>query len=253
MTPLWDAMITEPALLLFFAKRNSGKTTAIKDILIRNRLRGNFTSVIAVCPTDFEKSYVTSSAADIVLSEYREIIIERLLDNCKRYIQTHGKKPKIALVLDDCLEEVNWTSDKVIQSIATTGRHYGITLFIATQKPTSLPPIFRRNADYAIIFRQVSYDNIDMLTKEYSACTNKADFHQMITGPLTDSYGMIVVDDKDQQGRYKQFRSNLAQSMRAIAAAKLRDQHSRQRVDPRPSQKATCKDHKPCVPHKTKQ
>ena len=61
--------------------------------------------------------------------------------------------PRAFLILDDCLYDKKWPSDKNIRAIFMNGRHYKIFFLITMQHALGLPPVLRSNIDYVFIFR----------------------------------------------------------------------------------------------------
>lgn len=60
---------------------------------------------------------------------------------------------EFALILDDQASGQKFHTSQVLENIATTGRHLGMSTFVTTQKPTLISNTLRMNAQYVFMFR----------------------------------------------------------------------------------------------------
>jgi len=90
-----------------------------------------------------------------------EAYIKQLLIILKKLklqgITVHG-----FLIIDDCLASLSW-NDSLWTKVATTIRHYGVSLFITTQYFLKLPPVIRTQASQLIFMKM-------FVNKELKAC-----------------------------------------------------------------------------------
>lgn len=152
-----------PFLTVCFGKVGSGKTSFIKYVC--HQLESEFDYVLCISPTGFSDSY-NFLPEECVKQNYSD---DMVLDMMK-YQKEKKKKQKLKnalLILDDILGSINIRSDKVLEKLITTFRHYNISIIITTQYPLKIPPYVRANLFYAVFFQQSNESNYDCLEEEY--------------------------------------------------------------------------------------
>ena len=151
---------------MFVAKRNSGKSQLIKYIV---SLYGHlFIKFLLNVHLKQYKFYCQFMNPENIFNDYSEIWIEQLMT---RLIKINvGKKDNesahILLILDDCVSDVNFHSDKAFQKIFTRGRRMKISLMITTQYPYLIPPVARINCDY-ILCGQMNKQGLKVMADEF--------------------------------------------------------------------------------------
>ena len=66
------------------------------------------------------------------------------------------KNIHVLVIWDDCLGQgFDWRKqkDSELVRLASSNRHYNISVAISTQSPKMIPPVFRANVDFAFVFR----------------------------------------------------------------------------------------------------
>jgi len=177
------------------AKRNSGKSQLIKYIV---SLYGHqFNKIFVVCPSEaVNKFYSQFINPENVFTDYSESWIEKLM---ARLIKINvGKKDDesahILLILDDCVSDVNFHSDKAFQKIFTRGRHMKISLMITTQYPYLIPPVARINCDY-ILVGQMNKQSIKIMCDEFLMGDVSPKEFLKIYYDSTNDYGFLIINN----------------------------------------------------------
>ena len=186
--------IKTPCLMLFSAKRNSGKSHAITWLLYR--LCRRFSHIIIMTSTAFNGHYEKFLTKQCIIPFFDEDKINQLFDRQKKLLSDKKRKPEhILLVLDDIVSNTTFKSP-IFQRIACEGRHYLITVFITSQHYTKIPPIIRVNCDYIAILgpqiktmQQMIYDEFSINNYE-----NIKDFMDRLK-ICTSDYGIFVIDN----------------------------------------------------------
>ena len=81
-------------------------------------------------------------------------------------VKKDNESAHILLILDDCVSDVNFHSDKAFQKLFTRGRHLKISLMITTQYPYLIPPVARINCDY-ILVGQLNKQGLKVMSDEF--------------------------------------------------------------------------------------
>ena len=155
------SVIKSDSVVVFIGKRNTGKSYCMKDILSYHK---DLPVGIVISPTETANNYFEKFIPNMLIyDEYEPSIVKKFLDrqiNINKQRNDQIKKfgsseidNRAFLILDDCLYDKTWASDKNIRSIFMNGRHYKIFFLITMQYCLGLPPILRANIDYVFIFK----------------------------------------------------------------------------------------------------
>lgn len=161
-------------LVLMCGRGKSGKTTAVKHLYRCNKsMRGVsadgtvktvplFHDVIVLCDSPAISTYTWVNKKNRM--RYSHEIIENLL-RAQEQLLKKGVKRRILLILDDIIGSRSWHHGdgyRLMNTLATRGRHFGILTCILTQLYTGVPPSVRQNAWITLMCNPNSKD-----TKEF--------------------------------------------------------------------------------------
>ena len=109
-----------------------------------------------------------------------------------------GKKDNecanVLLILDGCVSDVNFHSDKAFQKIFTRGRHMKISLMITTQYPYLIPPVARINCDY-ILCGQMNKQSIKLMCDEFLMGDMSPKQFLKMYYDSTNDYGFLIINN----------------------------------------------------------
>ena len=186
--------IKTPCLMLFSAKRNSGKSHSITWLLYR--LCRRFQHIIVMSSTAFNGHYAQYLPKECIFPNFDEDKINQLFERQKKILSEQKNKPEnILLILDDVVSQTTFKSS-VFQRIACEGRHYLITVFITSQHWCKIPPIIRVNCDYIAILGPQTKTVQQMIFDEFGMNNYEKinDFMQRLK-LCTEKYGIFVIDN----------------------------------------------------------
>jgi hypothetical protein len=174
---------------VLYGQRRSGKTTWLTWFLYC--LRGKVDHVVCFSGTNFTGHYQQFMNPDFCYDEYNEDILAAVLN-----IQANtppNKRKRVLVILDDVLDQIDVIrKSRALRTLFTMGRHYGIAIVVTTQHATAIPPSWRRNVDFAVIFYQMSCDNMDIFKNEYGGLVSKNQFDAILRASC-DEYRALVV------------------------------------------------------------
>ena len=187
-----DEMPDSPVIVAI-AKRRSGKSFLIRDILYRMRKR--FCGGIIMSGTEEANRFYESMGVPpaYIYHDFDEPALERLVETQKRLTKM-GKAQPVFAVLDDVAYSKTIFNKKVIRELALNGRHYRITVILALQYALDIPPAIRSNLDYVMLLR----DNInrDKLYKNFfhGLLPSFAFFNELMDR-CTSDYRTLILDN----------------------------------------------------------
>ena len=149
-------------------KRGSGKTTAIIDIVnyLKQNNRFDDCSVFSGShqSNQIYKNKLGIDCHDKLNDDILEAIIQTQL---KKITEFNQKIPKMLLILDDVLHQINTSKSKPLLELFFNSYHYGITLIFAIQFPLKFIPEIRTNIDVVLLGRDDCISNSKRLYDNY--------------------------------------------------------------------------------------
>ena len=178
--------VTPDASIIQYGKRGVGKTTLFTCLAYYNRYKWD--EMYAFTKSYFNGAYQAFLPAHRVFPGVNAEVLRLLLDRNKG----PGRR-KVCIVLDDIIssDARELRHSKELVELFSMGRHYGISIVVNTQYPKALPPTFRDNADYAVVFITFSRPTLDMLWKQYGLFMDYLTFRAMVE-KYTQNNGAVV-------------------------------------------------------------
>lgn len=183
--------IQVPSINFAVASPGSGKSHYIKSEIYALTRSGVFGYGICICPTARNTGDYNFMPQDHVYTRYDDSIIDHLMKTQSENIR-RGKNIQAFLILDDCLGTVKW-NDSIMSELITTYRHYGITVFIATQYVMAIPPIIRECATNVLVFHLFSEKSITSIKDAFIYnIDKKSDVKKFIEANTRDYHILLV-------------------------------------------------------------
>jgi len=198
--------IVDNAAICMVAKRGSGKSWLVRDILQK---KSDIPGGIIIAPTDklsgfyndiYPSSYIYYEYDSNILGNlfYRQgLIIDKNKDREKI-----GKKeldPRAMLIMDDCLaQKSTWLKDQNILELMQNGRHYKITYILTMQYSLGISPELRSNFDYIFLLGEDIINNRKKLYDHYAGMFPTFDFFQKAFMQCTANFGCMVIDNRSR-------------------------------------------------------
>jgi len=197
----------QDSCVLLIGKRRSGKSFCLKDIL---EFHKDFNIGLVISPTEISNQFFQKFIPNILIyEEYKPEIIKKFLDRQIKVtkqrneeVQKYGKSdidPRAFIILDDCLYDKAWQSDKCIRSIMMNGRHYSILTIITSQAPLGINPALRSQIDYVFIFKNNVIKEREKIYNHYAGICNSFEVFNKIMDNTTANFEMMVIDNTTQE------------------------------------------------------
>ena len=141
--------------ITIIAKRNSGKSYLLKNLLKYSIKIKEFNKIYCISPTEkinkFYSDIIPENCIfDSYSSEWVLSLIEKMSKINEGKTQQSQNPINCLLILDDCTTDVNMHQEKAIKMLYTRGRHSFIGVCIISQNLKSVPPSIRNNSDFIL-------------------------------------------------------------------------------------------------------
>lgn len=180
-------------LCLFVARRGSGKSVLLRDLM--GHAREKFDLVIALTPTeDSAAAFRKHLPAACVHEGFAPAVLENALQ-LQRDAAKAGKRVRSLLILlDDCTFDPKIFKSTAMRDLAMNGRHQNVALWTTCQYLVDLPPAVRAQIDYVFALYEPVLDNRKKLHKMFFGVLPYPKFCQAMD-LATDNYGALVLDN----------------------------------------------------------
>lgn len=179
-----DIDIKQNSFILLISKRNSGKTVLTRWLIYSLTEKYNFSSIFLFSNTaEFNSDYWFLKKWQIKTFDKFENTMEKIMNHQKERIKK--KKIKhILVILDDI--PMGWGISKKLNSLATLGRHFKITVILSCQYPRYIVSTsVRQNIDI-IFFSDVNLNVIDLIYDCISIPNDKKEFREFVNSNNTN-------------------------------------------------------------------
>ena len=181
------------SIVVFIAKRMSGKSTCVKDVMYHKRKA--LPVGVVMSGTEEGNSYYQSFITDLlVYNEYRSDVIEKIVARQKALIK-QGMKSNVFIILDDCMYDKKFLREKIMRQIFYNGRHWNIFFMLTMQYCMDLSPDLRSNIDYIFVFRENILQNREKIYKNFFGIFPTFEMFNQVMNACTENYECIVLDN----------------------------------------------------------
>lgn len=194
-----DMMNANPTIC-FIAKRRSGKSWCIRDIINHfDCLPGG----LIISKSEEMSGFFSLFFPDLfIFYEFKPEILENLftrqrniIEKCKYYYKRHKKvDPRSYLIMDDVLaSKGTWAKDPRIAELFYNGRHYQLLFMLSMQFPLGIQPEFRANFEYVFLLAEDSASNLKRIHEHWASIFDSFHIFRQIFSQLTEDYGAMVL------------------------------------------------------------
>ncbi|ADO67372.1 putative VV A32-like packaging ATPase [Cafeteria roenbergensis virus] len=193
----------EHATIALIAKRASGKSVLVKEIMKKN---ASIPSSVVICKTEkLNRSYGKNIPDSYIYYDFDADILDRIFSRQKRLIADNEKRQakkktlkddRVMLIMDDCMSDKKWVKDPTVLELFFNGRHYHISFILTMQYSKGIPPGMRSNLDYIFLLAEDFYSRRKSLYEDYAGMFPSFDVFQQVFTELTDNYGCMVINNR---------------------------------------------------------
>lgn len=204
--------IRDDSVVVFIGKRNTGKSFLIRDLLWNKR---SIPIGTVISGTEGANSFYSQIVPSILIhEEFNPQIVSNVLKR-QQILTKHMMKEKEArgssqvdrrnfFIMDDCMFDNKWVTDKFIRSLFMNGRHYGILYILALQYVMGIPPVLRGNVDYVFILRENLVSSRRRIYEQFAGIFPTFEFFCQIMDQCTENYECLVIHNGSQSNRLEE-------------------------------------------------
>lgn len=180
------------SIVVYIAKRMSGKSTCVKDIMYHKR---HLSAGVVMSGTEEGNGFYKEFIPDLfVYNEYRSDVIEKVVNRQKTLVKK-GCKDSVFVICDDCMYDKKFLRERIMRQIFYNGRHWNIFFMLTMQYCMDLSPDLRSNVDYIFVFRENILQNREKIYKNFFGIFPTFDMFNQVMNACTENYECIVLDN----------------------------------------------------------
>ena len=180
------------SIVVFIAKRMSGKSTCVKDIMYHKR---NLPVGVVMSGTEEGNSYYQNFIPDLfIYNRYQSDVIEKVVARQKALLKD-ADTSNVFIILDDCMYDKKFMKEQIMRQIFYNGRHWNIFFMLTMQYCMDLTPDLRSNIDYIFVFRENILQNREKIYKNFFGIFPSFEMFNQVMDACTENYECLVLDN----------------------------------------------------------
>jgi len=202
------SMIQPDSVCVYVAKRNSGKSTLIKDTLFYHQ---DIPVCTVISPSEEESPFFSKFIPPMFVHyEYNSQLLDRVIERQKNIITKVNEDPitnrnvdtRMVVVMDDCLYDKRaWSKDVNIRRIFMNGRHLKLFYLLTMQYPLGIGPELRSNVDWVFLLRVNNVKDKERLYDYYAGFFPNFAIFEQVFDQLTENYGCMVINNNAKSSK----------------------------------------------------
>ena len=189
-------------IILFIGKRNTGKSTLVRDIMWHHR---DIPVGVVMSPTEESNEFYKEMVPDsYIYGDYDASAIDSIIKRQKKCIR-EKKKENVFILMDDCMYDgKKITKDVNMRGIFMNGRHWGILCMITMQYCMDLSPDLRANIDYLFVLRENILSNKEKIYKNFFGIFPSFDVFNQVMDKCTENFECLVLDNTSRSNKIEE-------------------------------------------------
>jgi hypothetical protein len=181
------------SVVVFIAKRMSGKSTCVKDIMCHKR---HLPAGVVMSGTEEGNCFYQGFIPDLfIYNEFRTDVIEKVVARQRALIKQGERNSPVFIILDDCMYDKKFLREKIMRQIFYNGRHWNVFFMLTMQYCMDLSPDLRSNIDYIFVFRENILQNREKIYKNFFGIFPTFEMFNQVMDACTENYECIVLDN----------------------------------------------------------
>jgi hypothetical protein len=181
--------------VLLIGKRRTGKSWMMRDLL--NRMRHLYPYGWVFSHTKHNGFYQKFLPNAFIMPEFDPEVVYDIMEMQKSRILRRGQNNEVFIIFDDMAASHNLRYEKMMRELSFNGRHYGITVFFATQRMNAASTAIRDNADRLILFTTNNVKVIEMLSQEFANDFIDKNHFRAFLSLQTEDQQAVIINQRD--------------------------------------------------------
>lgn len=204
-----DISFKTPKIVVSVGKPKSGKSNAVRYLLLKNILNKKFFKFgIVFTRTKFNDDY-SYIPEKYVYTEFKPEILKKYMNGLEKLKKKTGKIPPNFVIFDDQQGLLN-RNDAVLVNYISSHRHFSSSLFFNFQYLFGASPILRNCTTHAILFNSKGLRTINGLFENFGMLfDNLQQFKEYFLKNTKKKYTAILYeqDENKLKNNYKKFKA----------------------------------------------
>lgn len=187
------ATMKKDAVVLAIGKRNTGKTTLMKDIMYHMREKLDFG--IAMSPTeDTTEAFSSFVPPSCIYNMFSNTVLGVMLELQRQQVKK-GRYKNMYVLLDDCMYDKKVMAGVNVRELFMNGRHRKIFFMNSVQYMMDMPAALRSQVDYVFALKENIISSREKLWKFFFGMFEDFRDFNKVMNSCTQNYECIVLDN----------------------------------------------------------
>jgi len=202
------ATMPDDSVVLCVGRRDASKYI-IKDLLWHKQ---HFPIGTVISNTEGANAFYSKFIPTFFIhEEFNTSIIENVLKRqdaiTKQILKDHETRGTSALdrrafvVMDDCMYDDKWISDRYIRSLFTNNRYFGLLTILAVQYVMGIPPVLRGQVDYVFISCENQVASRKRIYEQFTDFFPSFEWFSQIMDQCTENQECLVIHNSSKTNR----------------------------------------------------
>lgn len=195
--------IKDDSVVVMLGKRNTGKSVLVSDLLYYHR---DIPVGTVISPTESSNKNYSNMVPSLFIHDsptpqlihrvvHRQKMVMKKFNREKEAFGSTNVDPRAFLLMDDCMYDGAWKTDKNISYLFFNGRHIKCFFIICMQYALGMPPNLRNNIDYVFILRENLINNRKRIYDSYCGMFPTFQIFCSVLDACTENFECLVVDN----------------------------------------------------------
>jgi hypothetical protein len=199
--------VKDDKVIVVIARRNSGKSFLVRDIMYHHQ---SIPLGMVISPTEHANRFYADFVPDVFIhDEYSPDLIANIVKRQRMVMDQRTRMPassslidpRAFLIMDDCMYDNSWITDRNVRSIFMNGRHYKLLYVLTMQFVLGIPPVLRSQIDYVFLLREPSMANQKRIFDNFGGMFPSFDVFSQIMNQTTQNFECLVIDNTSRSSR----------------------------------------------------
>jgi hypothetical protein len=198
--------VKDDKIIVIVARRNSGKSFLVRDIMFHHQ---DIPLGMVISPTEHANRFYGEFVPDVFIhDEYHPDLIANMIKRQRLVMAKRNQgasiDPRAFLIMDDCMFDNTWVTDRNIRATFFNGRHYKLFYILTMQFVLGIPPVLRSQIDYVFLLREPSIANQRRIYDNFGGVFPSFDIFSQVLTQTTNNFEALCIDNTCRSNRLEE-------------------------------------------------